>query len=500
MRRYHAERPHRALNACDNGERERMEPREMEEKRDFEEKRARFAARFAAGEWSPEPAYTYEGAARGRGILDGKGAMVEDAVVNGDHNHHSSSGANSSEETAVHLRHETTSGQTPPPVTSRPSKTGPESIKLCELRTHQSVRKNDTSTLPTVYSCMNLGVTPEQLLQGEDKAWWSEFGKQGAMVIKISDGWDILDDTSALCDLSWVGTKSIKLRTLGPDYQYIRQNLPDRKTGLLEPFRAMNDVDANMEIGAFVEDFQERCRTHADQFRLMDVNARECWFLQQIHSGFPLQFPYLQGIAMEALMKNVRAVDASETPQTHPWDPRLLGERKPSVLRRCLELCETQNVVNKRLSLDATSDCATPQSAEEARAEEKGRTGGVVTKVDQSAVQRRIERREDKKKGKRAQLRWHCDRSRRLRSRRDGHGEGERDSTLGRRHRVSLALLHGCRVYFPLAFRGLRVRFGKRHLGSAGLAFGGRLVQYSSIRSVLAAHVFARNARRGIYG
>ena len=61
MRRYHAERPHRALNACDNGERERMEPREMEEKRDFEEKRARFAARFAAGEWSPEPAYTYEG-------------------------------------------------------------------------------------------------------------------------------------------------------------------------------------------------------------------------------------------------------------------------------------------------------------------------------------------------------------------------------------------------------------------------------------------------------
>ena len=400
MRRYHAERPHRALNVCDNGERERMEPHEMEEKRDFEEKRARFAAKFAAGELSPEPAYRYEEPARARGIWDGKGATFEDAIVSGDHDHHSSSGANSSEETAVHLRHETTSGRTPPPVTSKPSRTGPESIKLCELRTHKSMRKNDTSTLPTVYSCMNLGVTPEQLLQGEDKAWWSEFGKQGAMVIKISDGWDILDDTSALCDLSWVGTKSIKLRTLGPDYQYIRQNLPDRKTGLLEPFRAMNDVDSNMEIGAFVEDFQERCRTHADQFRLMDVNARECWFLQQIHSGFPLQFPYLQGIAMEALMKNVRAVDASETPQTHPWDPRLLGQRKPSVLRRCLELCETQNVVNKRLSLDAALDCATPQSAEEARAEEKGRTGGVVTKVDQSAVQRRIERREDKKKGK----------------------------------------------------------------------------------------------------
>ena len=74
----------------------------MEEKRDFEEKRARFAAKFAAGELSPEPAYRYEEPARARGIWDGKGATFEDAIVSGDHDHHSSSGANSSEETAVH--------------------------------------------------------------------------------------------------------------------------------------------------------------------------------------------------------------------------------------------------------------------------------------------------------------------------------------------------------------------------------------------------------------
>jgi hypothetical protein len=397
MWRYRAERANRALNVYEHAKRARVDARKMEETRDFEEKRAMFAARFAAGEWNRTPAYAYETRTRADEERDGDGATDADAKGDSDHNHHSSSGANASDATAIHVRRETTSARASPTATSNRSRT--ESVKLGELHAHETMRKNDTSTMPTVYSRINRGVTPEQLLQGEDKAWWREFGKQGAMVIKLSDGWDEVDDVSALCDLSWIGTKSIKLRTLGPDYQYLRQNLPDRKTGLLEPFRAMDGVDSNMEIGAFVEEFQERCRTHADQFRLMDVNARECWFLQQIHAGFPLQFPYLQGIAMEALMKNVRTVDASETLETHPWDPRLLGERKPSVLRRCLQLCEIQNVVKSRFSHGVTLDRALPQSEEEARAEEIERTGGVVTKIDQSALQRRIQRREVNKKG-----------------------------------------------------------------------------------------------------
>ena len=62
--------------------------------------------------------------------------------------------------------------------------------------------------MKTTYCVLNQGVAPEELLQGEDVAWWRAFETQGAMVIRLQDGWDFLDDTSALCDLSWIGSKS----------------------------------------------------------------------------------------------------------------------------------------------------------------------------------------------------------------------------------------------------------------------------------------------------
>jgi hypothetical protein len=278
--------------------------------------------------------------------------------------------------------------------------------KLCDLKLQERAgRKSDTSTLPTTFAVLERGVTPEELLQGGDKAQWKMFREQGAMVLKLRDGWDFLDDTSALCDLGWIGTKKLKLRTLGPDYQYIRQSLPDPKTGMLQPFEAMDDVDLDLGVGAFVEDFQERCRTHADQFRLMGVDARESWFLQQVHSEFPLQFPYLQGIALEALMKNVKAVN-DELSETHPWDPRRLGERPPSVLRRCLQACETANnhtlrVQSARANGAQPIDAGAPVSAEEARRQEFDRTGGKVVPREVGAAQRREERRDMAKKGTR---------------------------------------------------------------------------------------------------
>ncbi|OUS43484.1 hypothetical protein BE221DRAFT_194930 [Ostreococcus tauri] len=316
----------------------------------------------------------------------------------------SSSEADTSEQTKIAVLRGT-GERTPPPVNS-----ASRGRTLCELYPHQRARKGDTSTLQTFYSVLRDKVTPEELLRGEDERWWREFENQGAMVIKIEDGWDLLDDASALCDLSWIGTKKLKLSTLGPDYQYIRQNLPDSKTGLLQPFRAMDDHDRDGEVGAFVEDFQERTRTHADQFRLMDVDAREAWFLQQVHSGFPLQFPYLQGISIEALLKNVRQVDPNETTQRHAWDPRFLGTREPSILKKCLQLCEASHHWRRGVSdvrpppREQSSDLynnVIKQTVDEAREEERKFTGGEVTRLPSAVMQRRVERRESKKKGKR---------------------------------------------------------------------------------------------------
>ena len=282
-----------------------------------------------------------------------------------------------------------------------PESTSKPPSRLCELRLQNKTGPiNDVTTMPTMYAVLDQGVTPEKLLQGGDAEQWKQFGKQGAMVLKLQDAWDILDGTSTLCDLSWIGTKKLKLRTLGPDYQYLRQNLPNPVTGVLEPFGTVHDAADDTEIGAFVEDFQEQCRAHAEQFRLMGVDARESWFLQQVYAGFPLQFPYLQGIALEALLKNVRNVENTPT-ENHPWDPRFLGERPPSLLRRLLQLCEvsSQRGVKNGVMSDAVPSDVKKVEPEEERREESQRAGARVHHLDPGAAQRRVERREKKKKG-----------------------------------------------------------------------------------------------------
>ena len=414
-------------------------------------KRVRFDRKFRNGDprWGEKPRYAYEdheahrdrsddeaearAKTRTREVGDedavgGVGRTWEWSSEDG-RRREWSSGGDASEETKVDLRRRGGSARAASEADSDATETETETEtarrrrgeeetttargggrKLAELFVTRPGRKNDTSTLKTTYCVLNQGVAPEELLQGEDVAWWRAFETQGAMVIRLQDGWDFLDDTSALCDLSWIGSKKLKLRTLGPDYQFLRQNLPDNETGMLEPFRAMEGLHPDTEVGAFVEDFQESARAHADQFRLMDVHAREGWFLQQIHAGFPIQFPYLQGIALEALLKNVRQVDQTEEPETHPWDPRTLGTRKPSVLKKCLQLCEAQNFTTAPKPPPATADSETQkvvvdnvitQTPAQARAEERARTGGEATRDSQAKQKRRMARREEKKKGSR---------------------------------------------------------------------------------------------------
>jgi len=417
-------------------------------------KRAKFDLKFRGEAWCGTPRYAYgdheahrdrsddeaEALARRRrgeeedddalDALDGGRGGVSRSPPRHARRRESSSGGDASEETKVDLRRrggsgaaaseadsETTETETAKKGSGAKKGTSPDGgggggRKLTELFVTRRGRKNDTSTSKTMYCVLNQGVTPEELLQGEDVAWWRAFETQGAMVIRLQDGWDFLDDTSALCDLSWIGSKKLKLRTLGPDYQFLRQNLPDNETGMLEPFRAMEGIHPDTEVGAFVEDFQESARAHADQFRLMDVHAREGWFLQQIHAGFPIQFPYLQGIALEALMKNVRQVNQTEEMDTHPWDPRTLGMRKPSVLKKCLQLCEAANFTTapKPPAPPATADSdprkdvvdnVIPQTTAQARAEERNRTGGEATRDSKAKMKRRMARREEKKKGSR---------------------------------------------------------------------------------------------------
>jgi hypothetical protein len=112
----------------------------------------------------------------------------------------------------------------------------------------------------------------------------------------------------------------------------------------------------------------------------MSVDARESWFLQQVHAGFPLQFPYLQGIALEALLKNVRNVE--NTPmENHPWDPRFLGERPPSVLRQLLTLCEvsSQHGVKHALMSDAVPSDVKKVEPEEERQKSLPERGRACT-------------------------------------------------------------------------------------------------------------------------
>ena len=470
--RYAATRCERALGNGGGGAREEEEEEGGDRDRDRERgasaeerarmaalreesarKRAKFERKFRGDAWCATPRYAYGDHEAHRDRSDdeaealarrrrGEGEEDEDedggrGGVRSPPRHarrrESSSGGDASEETKVDLRRrggsggaaseadsETTETETAEKRSGAKKGTSPDGggggggggRKLTELFVTRRGRKNDTSTSKTMYCVLNQGVTPEELLQGEDVAWWRAFETQGAMVIRLQDGWDFLDDTSALCDLSWIGSKKLKLRTLGPDYQFLRQNLPDNETGLLEPFRAMEGIHPDTEVGAFVEDFQESARAHADQFRLMDVHAREGWFLQQIHAGFPIQFPYLQGIALEALMKNVRQVNQTEEMDTHPWDPRTLGMRKPSVLKKCLQLCEAANFTTapKPPATPATADSdphkdvvdnVIPQTTAQARAEERNRTGGEATRDSKAKMKRRMARREEKKKGSR---------------------------------------------------------------------------------------------------
>lgn len=120
--------------------------------------------------------------------------------------------------------------------------------------------------------------------------------EQGAIMLKCAGVWDATHNQSNLIDLSSVHRGEAKLRSLGQDYQYIRQTLPGR-TGFVELFEDMIDpahLNPDYPFGCLLQDLQENFRFSAEPMRLMSVAEREAFFLCQVRHGFRLQFPYLQ--------------------------------------------------------------------------------------------------------------------------------------------------------------------------------------------------------------
>eukprot|EP00976_Prorocentrum_cordatum_P058653 1173323-Prorocentrum_minimum.AAC.1 len=98
-----------------------------------------------------------------------------------------------------------------------------------------------------------------------------------AVYIQVGNVWDVEANASQLMDLAWITSSRIKLRTLGVDYQYVRQSLPDGR-GYIHTFEnVLEEERLNLDypFGALVEDIQLEFASAAAMYRLMGVAQRE---------------------------------------------------------------------------------------------------------------------------------------------------------------------------------------------------------------------------------
>ena len=201
-------------------------------------------------------------------------------------------------------------------------------------------------TQPTLWADVGSN-PPSALLRGSDPAFWGALRGQGALMLRAGGVWDPATKRSTLMDVSWLTGGNTKLRTMGSEYQYIRQTLPASNgfVEVYEDYLPPDAINADYPFGALVEDIQESFRFAAESFRLLGVPDRERYFLAQMRAGLRLQFPYLQGVALNAL--NGRAVQgclrATPPGGAHAWDPSGLpvceGSILPGLLRQCEACC-----------------------------------------------------------------------------------------------------------------------------------------------------------------
>ena len=252
-------------------------------------------------------------------------------------------------------------------------------------------------------------VKPEDFLEsGKDPAFTKLFRKQGAMVLKLHDsGWDENTNASTLLNLDWIRNTRVQLQTLSPDYQYIRQTLPDPETGILRKYQDMDGYDpSRAEFGALVEEIQENFKFAAQPLRLMGVVERERFFITQIQNKLQAQYPYLQGVAVVAIEGGEKKA-LSGLPSQNPWNIFDFAERPTSITRQLLKICEAAcsphaiRIVEEKL---ASENKVKKKRFKRRHEDEKNKTGAKAVESDPEARTRRNERKrllsgEGKRKG-----------------------------------------------------------------------------------------------------
>ena len=201
-------------------------------------------------------------------------------------------------------------------------------------------------TQPTLWADVGTN-PPAALLRGSDPAFWGALRGQGALMVRASGTWDPAAKKSTLMDVSWLTGGGTKLRTVASEYQYIRQTLPASNgfVEVYEDYLPPDSLNGDYPFGALVEDIQESFRFAAESFRLLGVPDRERYFLAQMRLGLRLQFPYLQGVALNALNGRgaMGCLRATPPAGAHAWDPSGLpvceGSILPSLLRQCEACC-----------------------------------------------------------------------------------------------------------------------------------------------------------------
>jgi hypothetical protein len=241
-------------------------------------------------------------------------------------------------------------------------------------------------------------VKPEDFLEsGKDPAFTKLFRKQGAMVLKLhNSGWDENTNASTFLNLDWIRNTRVKLQTLGPDYQYIRQTLPDPETGILRKYQDMDGYDpARAEFGALVEEIQENFKFAAQPLRLMGVVERERFFITQIRNKVQAQYPYLQGVAVVAMDGGEKKA-LSGLPSQNPWNIFDFAERPTSVTRQLLKICEAacsphaRQIAEEKLAGEKENKVNRFKRRQE---DEIAKTGAKAVEGDLEARKRRNQRK-----------------------------------------------------------------------------------------------------------
>ena len=195
------------------------------------------------------------------------------------------------------------------------------------------------------WAAVGAAVTPAALVRTRGTEFFRTFGAQGAIKVRVEGVWDHDAQASRLMNLSWLTQCQLKLRTLGRDYQYVRQALPS-VTGDIAVFEnVVGEESLNLDypFGALLEDIYVEFAAAAGSCRLMGPSQREAFFHQQIHMGFPSQFLYLQGVALDALggtSARVSARQRAQPAEAHAWEPQALVDAAGSVLVTALDACE----------------------------------------------------------------------------------------------------------------------------------------------------------------